>query len=247
MAAVRPRSARAPAPPSPSLPAGEVAAGTERVGTRARIVTAAGEVFAEHGFRAATVRQITERAGVNLAAVNYHFRDKAELYAQVLQQAHGAVLHVGRLTAASQEAGRTPAERLRAFVGTFLHYLLDPDRPAWHPRVRARELTEPTPALDRLVDEAIRPMSTALCDIVRALTGPALPGPELVLLAQSVLGQCLFYSQCGALIQRVHPDSRVDRPEDIERLADHVTAFSLPAIRAAAARPHQKPKKDPAP
>ena len=132
-------------------------------------------------------------------------------------------------------------------MGTFLHYLLDPARPAWHPRVRARELADPTPALDRLVDEAIRPMSAALCDIVRALTGPDLPRAELLLLAQSVLGQCLFYSQCGAVIQRVHPGFRVDRPEDIGRLADHVTAFSLPAIRAAAARPHPQPKKDPAP
>ena len=206
----------------------------ERVSTRHRIVAAAGEVFAEQGFRAATVRQITERAGVNIAAVNYHFRDKAELYAQVLQQAHGATVQVGRLTWAAGQEGIDPAERLRTFVGTFLHYLLDPARPGWHLRVRARELAEPTPALDRLVDETVRPMSAALCDIVRALTGPELPRAELLMLAQSVLGQCLFYSQCGAVIQRVQPGFRVDRPEDIERLADHVTNFSLPAIRAAA-------------
>lgn len=204
----------------------------ERVSTRHRIVAAAGEVFAEHGFRSATVRQITERAGVNIAAVNYHFRDKAELYAQVLQQAHGASAYVGRLTATQE--GIEPAQRLRTFIGTFLHYLLDPARPSWHLRVRARELAEPTPALDQLVDETVRPMSAALCDIVRALTGPELPRMELLMLAQSVLGQCLFYSQCGAVIQRVHPGFRVDRPEDIERLADHVTNFSLPAIRAAA-------------
>ena len=160
-------------PPAPLVPV--PAAGGERAGsTRERIVAAAGEVFAEHGFRAATVRQITERAGVNLAAVNYHFRDKAELYAQVLQQAHGAATRLGQLTAAAR-AGLSPAERLRLYVGTFLHYLLDPDRPAWHVRVRARELADPTPALDRLVDEGIRPMSAALCDILRDLTGPELP------------------------------------------------------------------------
>ena len=177
---------------------------------------------------------------MNLAAVNYHFRDKAELYAQVLQQAHAAAMHVGQFTAAGQ-AGLTPAKRLRLFVGPFLYYLLNPARPGWHLRVRARELADPTPALDRLVDEAIRPMSGALCDILRVLAGPDLPKSDLPLLAHSVLGQCLFYSQCGAVIQRVHPDFRVDRPEDIERLADHVTAFSLPAIRAAAAR-HKKPE-----
>ncbi len=55
---------------------------------RQRLLNTAGEVFAEQGFRAATVRQITERAGVNLAAINYYFSDKAELYACVLREAH---------------------------------------------------------------------------------------------------------------------------------------------------------------
>lgn len=228
MAAVRPRRRLPPVVPAPPATPG---AEPRRGDTRARIVAAAGEVFAEHGFRAATVRQITERAGVNLAAVNYHFRDKAELYAQVLTQAHAAALQVGTLTALARD-GLPPAKRLREFVGTFLHYLLDPDRPAWHPRVRARELADPTPALDRLVDEAIRPMSVALCDLLRALTGPDLPRGELTLLAHSILGQCLFYSQCRPMIARVNPGFHVDRPGDIERLADHVTAFSLPAIRA---------------
>ena len=238
MPAGQPHAVRVPPVRSSASPVGG-AGGSERVSTRERIVAAAGEVFADHGFRAATIRQITERAGVNLAAVNYHFRDKAELYAQVLQHSHAAALQVGQFTTAAQ-GGMAPARRLRLFVGTYLHYLLDPARPGWHLRVRARELADPTPALDRLVDEAIRPMSAALRDIVRALTGPELPHDELLLLAQSILGQCLFYSQCGAVIQRVHPEFHLDRPGDIERLADHITDFSLPAIRAAASRFRKK-------
>jgi AcrR family transcriptional regulator len=46
--------------------------------TRDKILDAAGEVFAEHGFEGATIRAITERAGANVAAVNYHFRDKSD-------------------------------------------------------------------------------------------------------------------------------------------------------------------------
>ena len=58
--------------------------------TRARLIDAAGQVFADHGFQAATIRDICTRAGANVAAVNYHFRDKAGLYLAVLRQSMSA-------------------------------------------------------------------------------------------------------------------------------------------------------------
>src|SRR5215467_15800121 len=54
--------------------------------TRARLIDAAGEMFAELGFHHTTVRQISKRAGANIAAVNYHFGDKTGLYTEVVRQ-----------------------------------------------------------------------------------------------------------------------------------------------------------------
>ena len=58
------------------------------VTTRDRILEAAGEQFAERGFRGATVRVICEKAGVNISAVKYYFGGKEELYSEVLRFWH---------------------------------------------------------------------------------------------------------------------------------------------------------------
>ncbi len=95
-------------------------AGTEaHAGTRDRLIDAAGEVFAEVGFRAATVREMCRRAGANVAAVNYHFRDKEELYQEVFRQAHCAADEVVK-TAASLD-GLAPKEQLGHFIESFFH------------------------------------------------------------------------------------------------------------------------------
>lgn len=57
---------------------------TETVDTKSRILDTAEELFMEHGFEATSLRLITTAAGVNLAAVNYHFGSKEELFQAVL-------------------------------------------------------------------------------------------------------------------------------------------------------------------
>jgi len=124
--------------------------------TRQRLLEAAGEVFAEQGFRQATVRDICARAGANVAAVNYHFGDKEKLYSEVLRFAHGCAIE--KYPPSLGLPPDAPAEkRLHAFVLSFLSRLLDDGRPAWHAKIMSREMAEPTGAMDMLVDEQIKP------------------------------------------------------------------------------------------
>src|SRR5437762_5155319 len=52
--------------------------------TKSRILDVAEHLFMEHGFEATSLRSLTSSAGVNLAAVNYHFGSKEELFQAVL-------------------------------------------------------------------------------------------------------------------------------------------------------------------
>src|SRR5262249_16323313 len=137
--------------------------------TRQRLLEAAGEVFAARGFRAATVREICRRARANLAAVNYHFGDKERLYAAVLQYtfhcAEPSPLDLGLGVEATVEEG------LQAFIRSHLCSLFDEGRPAWHRKLIAREMAEPTQALDVVVDQMIRPEAELLMAIVRDVLG----------------------------------------------------------------------------
>ena len=118
---------------------------TPAADTRERLLEAAGDVFSESGFRAATVRDIVSRAGANIAAVNYHFGDKEGLYAAVLQ-------YFAKESLAKYPPGgglrpdASPEEQLYAFVRSFLLRIVDPGHQSVHGRMMAREMIEPTAA-----------------------------------------------------------------------------------------------------
>jgi TetR/AcrR family transcriptional regulator, regulator of cefoperazone and chloramphenicol sensitivity len=198
-------------------------------GTRQRLLEAAGEVFAEHGFRAATIRDICGRAGVNIAAVNYHFRDKEGLYESVLQYAHRHALETYPPQPPTGERV-PPEERLRVYIHSLLKRVLDQGRPAWHGKLMAREIVEPTGALDALVGQSIRPLQEVLRGIIRELIGRNADDRSVRLCAISVVGQCIHFYLARPVLQRLNPDLKYS-PEDLEMIAEHVTAFSLAAIR----------------
>lgn len=208
--------------------------------TRQRLLDAAGEVFAEQGFRATTVRAICLRARANIAAVNYHFGDKRALYAAVFHYAHESALH--RHPVQPVAAGpRNPEQRLRAFIQGFLMRLLDCGRPAWHGKLMAREMVEPTGALDALVEHSIRPHFLLLTGIVRDLVGE-LSEIDMRRACVSVVCQCLFYHQARPVLSRLFPSMQIDADE-IAILCQHITAFTIAGLAAVHPRPRRAPAR----
>ena len=196
--------------------------------TKLRLLGAAGPVFARLGFREATVREICQRAEVNVAAINYHFGDKLELYSQTLSRCmrEGLVRHPPDLGLAPDA---DESQRLFAFVHSFLLRILGDGNPDWQGQLLAREMMEPTVALDRLVEDLIRPLFKQLCSIVGELLAERAQPALVILCARSIVSQCVFYHHSRPVLQRLSPNENVG-PEQIERLARHITAFSLAAL-----------------
>lgn len=199
--------------------------------TKTRLLEAAGEIFSEKGFKAATVREICRSAKANVAAVHYHFGDKAGLYKALLAEAFESGLR-RYPTTMNVAPGAGCEERLFAYVHSFLLRMLGSGRTAWCGKLMARELHEPTEALDHVVERYIIPLAEELRGIVaEVLGGGAKAGDARTLVcAMSVVGQCQYVFRSRAVIGRLAPQVRFDE-EGILGLARHITAFSLSALR----------------
>jgi hypothetical protein len=95
-------------------------------------------------------------------------------------------------------------------------------------------MVEPTAALDRIVQEGMKPQFKALTDIVRLLLGKTADEAAVRDAVFSVVGQCVFYRHGKAIIERLSPGGTFG-PADVERIAEHITRFSIAAIHALAA------------
>jgi AcrR family transcriptional regulator len=196
--------------------------------TKARLLEAAGEVFAERGFKDATVREICTRAGANIAAVNYYFQGKDSLYISVIDYAQD---HVKRARPIRIDPDAEPEEQLRQFLLGFVARVLDPAGPAWHAKIMLREMVEPSAALDKVVNDTIRPTFQGLSMIIAKIV-PGLNEEQLRYCTTSVLGQCLMHRHCEPVLARLFPSQACACVESLERLAGHVFRFSMAGLAA---------------
>jgi AcrR family transcriptional regulator len=204
--------------------------------TRRRILAAAGRLFAERGFRGATLREIARRARVNLASANYHFGSKQALYLEVVRgefeklerrlEARGA--HVGAPVDTLTRAELV--ELLRRRVETMLETLLDDA--SVHGPIMLREMSEPSGALPVIVKQYIDPQRRMM-DRIFARLAPELPPAEIEFCTRSLVGQVFFYLTHKAALLLLM--GRAGYPRGLTRgAAAHITAFSLGGLERLA-------------
>ena len=197
--------------------------------TRARLIEAAGQVFGEYGFQSATVRDICTRAGANVAAVNYYFRDKAGLYLAVLRDSMSAGGQPEPRDAALR--AETPEEGLRLMTAAMLRRMHNSRTGrACHLRIMVHEMAQPTEALPRVVEEIIGPNYAAMRELLSRLLGRPADDDLTRMCAHSVIGQVVHYAHAGPVIGLLWPDLKMT-PERLDAIASHISEFSLHAIK----------------
>lgn len=190
-----------------------------------RLLAAAEATFADYGYEGASIRQICTKAGMNVAAVNYHFGDKERLYIEAVKRAH--VCASRGMFIAEMPTDTPPVKKLELFIRGMVTNMHAPASPA-SLKLVMREMADPGKAAGVVVDEFVRPMAFRLRAILRELL-PDLPEPKLLMTGFSVIGQCLFYRQNRPVMELIFGKEAVSGLSP-DLVADHVVGFTLAAV-----------------
>jgi AcrR family transcriptional regulator len=200
--------------------------------TRTRLLGAAMRLFTERGYGKVTVRDITAAARANLAAVSYHFRDKAGLYEEVLALGLHSALEMNAEMMLPRE-GHSPEDRLRYYVRQYLPRIIRRDKRGGIYQLLKHEMSDPTPMARTYVRQAIMPRIEFLIEIVREMLGDTASDARVQQCVMSIQAQCLFFLP-DPFKNMVVGDWQPDTDERIREVADHIADFSLAGIRASA-------------
>jgi AcrR family transcriptional regulator len=212
--------------------------GAERGGsaTKERILDAAEALFMEHGFEATSLRLITAAAGVNLAAVNYHFGSKEELFEAVLTRRLDPMnqQRVDLLTALEKAAAPkpVPCERiLGAMLLPPLELARDRERGGSNfLRLLGRAYADPAPFIRRFLSEQYAAMIARFkAAFARAL--PQLPKRELSWRLHFIMG-ALSYTLAGTDVLKLMEELQPGEPVNDERLLRRLAPFLLAGLTA---------------
>lgn len=206
--------------------------------TKQGLLSAGREIFAEKGFRDATIAEICERAGANVAAVNYHFGDKANLYRESWRYSFRKSMEAYPPDGGVSDDA-PPEERLKGQISALLHRIADKENREFF--IVLKELANPTGLLDEVIRDDVDGLHGRMETVVRELLGSQATDKLVLFYTISIMTQCA--NMIVAETPR-EPEKQnkicLHRIDDIEAYIDHVVQMALAgmaATREAGTRP----------
>ncbi len=178
--------------------------------TRQKLINAGMEIFGKNNFEATTTRMLADHAGVNLAAIPYHFKSKEGLYLAVIRHIveegggpiRSVVAGINRALEESDSASDECFKMLDSLLNAMISTILGvPEARSWAGIV-LREQMEPTKAFDIIYSEVILPVQRCCFGLIARILGRSPDEPEIMLKGMTILGQVLFFRMAREAVVR---------------------------------------------
>ena len=206
------------------------------VDTRERILCAAESLFMEHGYAATSLRLITAKAKVNLAAVNYHFGSKEALIREVFERRLGPlnaarIAHLDTLEAAASGHALAVEQIIEAIIAPALHVSQEPlARGAVFLRLLGRAFSEPADTLREILPAQYRQVVIRFKQaLMRSL--PELPDQELTWRMHFMFGT-LSYIMAGNDALKLIATCNLEGGDDAEAIMRRLIPFLAAGLQA---------------
>ncbi|MDH4276182.1 MAG: CerR family C-terminal domain-containing protein [Gammaproteobacteria bacterium] len=220
--------------------------------TRQRLLDAGTRLFAEHGYRGVSVRELCTEAAVNIAAINYHFGGKQGLYHAIFEATLAAdeprfqeLLRNTRLLLAGARGNR---EQLARVVQVFTTGMLTPANSDERSRsfgvLVIRELAFPSTEFEIIFQRRAQPCHQMFAKIIAAASGLAEDSEQVRIETHALVGMIFHIGLSRTILWRTM-DWEGTTPDRAARVGDFVAqlicnALCLPVVYAGFAAGEKK-------
>jgi TetR/AcrR family transcriptional regulator len=207
--------------------------------SRAAILRAAAQEFAEHGIAGARTDAIARIARVNKALLYYYFKDKETLYGAVLDEAFSGLKHtVFRVL----DGDLRPREKMMAYVGAYFDFIASNQT---YPRLMQREMMRArdgqSPHIDKVIKMHIRPIFARVSELMRKgiVDGEFRP-VNPAHFVPSMVAMIVFYFSSAPMMQKIVGFNPLTRERIAERRAAVLDFISAALFRSESRAPQRK-------
>ena len=202
--------------------------------TKERILNTAEVLFAQKGYQAVSVREITSAAKCNLAAVNYHFGNKENLYLEVFRSRwvpRAMRVRESFTKSLARQESLSEAKVVRALAQAFVEGPLSDEERLRHTQLMTREMTQPTEAFEHVAEQVIQPFFKEVSDKLASVLTDELGEEQMLLNIFSIFAMVLYFNFARVAVSRL-----TGREYDTAfraLLVEQITKFSLGGLGVA--------------
>ncbi len=198
--------------------------------TKELLLINASAMFAEKGFNNTTVADICKQAKVNIAAVNYHFGDKENLYNKAIYYSFDKAMEVYPIDVNREITN--PVKSLRYFIYAKLVQVLGDGEVGNFSKIMTKEIAEPTNVLDDVVDNIVLPQTQYVRKIVYAIFDcDTIDEDDIMFCVLQIISPPIFLGFSRPIGERLCPKMGCDKNHDpINELPDKITDFVVAGI-----------------